>query len=388
MEQSRYDQQGLFNEQKFEADEAFRRDQLAAQETEAKSQAEKRDAETKQIEAQNTAAAQERSAKLATISASNATRGALMSGGSLTPVFDEGRKVFANDPVALQAYTNAIYDTFTKSTGLTEGEVNNAVSSVLRPLKQFINTPYDDPAKMLAGFERVLDSVDPDLTDNIRPEAVARPDGTWAIKYGDAELPGLEGKDLQEVASKYMRTVSTDPLEAISIYDRNKNLQISKIASAKTQAEQAKLFIEFAKNNPQVMKDETAAGRLLDIIQGDVGGLSYDPKDWGTSGATSNVEALALAAKQLGVSVPEQRAGVSQTLDKQVQAKTKETEDRSKFEQDVSNMINSTAALLREQYGNDKGAMARAVREALTTPGISLVEEAALRELYRQSYLP
>jgi hypothetical protein len=387
MEQSRYDQQGLFNEQKFEADEAFRRDQLAAQETEAKSQAAFRAAQTAGLTQTQQQQAADRAASEAALKAANDVSAALLSGNSIFAGFEDAKKLYADNPAALNAYSRAVYDKFRESTGLSEGDIYKSVDSVTAPLSQFINTSYDDPTKMLAGFQKVLDSIDPDLTDNIRPEPVPRPDGTWAIKYGDAEIPGLEGKDLQDVAAKYMTIVQRDPMEAVSIYERNKNSQLTKLAAAKDASEQRKLLADILKANPELLRDENAAGRILDTLNMSEGGLGFEPGQWGQVDMSQSDRAiLAQVAKQMGAPVEPATRG-SETVAKQAQDRQKTAEDKQKFAQDVEAMTRTTAEELDALYGDDLGGKARAVREALTTPGISLVEEAALRELYRQSYL-
>jgi hypothetical protein len=363
----------------------YRDEELEARKAEAASQASLRAAQAAGLTQTQQQQAADRVASEAALAGANDVSTALLSGNSIFAGFEDAKKRYADNPAALNAYSRAVYDKFRESTGLSEGDIYKSVASVTAPLSQFINTPYDDPTKMLAGFQKVLDSIDPDLTDNIRPEPVPRPDGTWAIKYGDAEIPGLEGKDLQDVAAKYMTIVQKDPMEAVSIYDRNKNLQISKLAAAKDASEQRKLLADILKSNSALLRDEDASGRILDALNAKQGGYEVGEGGWGTGVdmSQSNRAILSQIATQMGAPVEKTSGGLS-TLDSLVkkEAETASSQKRAQAEFDAKE--EATLLQLDDLYGGDDSAKLRALDAVVSSPDTPPLEKQVAETVRRR----
>lgn len=300
MEEQRYNQQGLFNEQKFEADEAFRAEQLRLDEMQRKATANWQDQQAEGLAAERAADALKAQRTAAADQARLDVRQATLSGGSIGALLSSAPEKFETNEQVL-SYRNAVLDGFSAATGLKDSDIAKGVESVLAPLSRFIATSFkgeNADADALAAFSTVLDTVDPDLTDGIKPQPVFE-DGVVRIMYNGMVLPGLEGKDLQDVAAKYMTMVKEDPFEAVAIVDRNQQLQIQKLAAAQKAGADQKALVEIIKTDPSLLRNEQRAGEVLRLL-GIEGGRGYDvPEGWG-DGGESNVEQLDAYLKFLG----------------------------------------------------------------------------------------
>jgi hypothetical protein len=274
MEQSRYDQQGLFNEQKFEADEAFRRDQLKLQGEQTDAQVAASNAQIENLgasaalardEFENKVGQQQSAAFLAQLPAlaSGRINQSFATGGSFVDVMNEVPEELKDTPAL---WHDAVYKQWEQTSGMKVKDAIGVAKEATKNLAAFAATPFVSSEVELSEFRRVLTDIDPDLTDNITPVVERMEDGSYQVFYDNRPMLDIPTGSLKDIASKIVADTSGNMFGAIDLYERKKQGVIAAVKRAETVEAKRKVLLELFKSNEMLVRDPSLAEGLLPLF--------------------------------------------------------------------------------------------------------------------------
>lgn len=298
MEQARYDQQGLFNEQKFEADQAFRQDQLKLQKEQVDAQVAASNAQIKNLENsaklardefENRVGQQESAAFLTRLPAlaSGRINQSFATGGSFVDVMNDVPEELKDNPAL---WHDAVYKQWEQISGMKVKDAISVAKEATKNLAAFTATPFVSPEAELSEFRRILTDIDPDLTDNITPVVERMEDGSYQVFYDNRPMLDIPTGNLKDIASKIVANTSGNMFGAIDLYERKKQGVIAAVKRAETVEAKRKVLLDLFKSNEMLVRDPALAEGLLPLFGFETGKS--------TAGTRFNVGATGTAAVQ------------------------------------------------------------------------------------------
>jgi len=208
--------------------------------------------------------------------AQRAVRGSAGSGTLLSDIARDVPEKYKDDP---KLWHNEVRSTYLTESGMSAPDFNQTIKQIVTPLINTIRTarlpPSEGgykPEEKLSVFTELLQSADPDPTDEVFP-TIEKMKGAYVIVYGNEVLAqGAPDGELEDLAQTYLDQVQENP--TAHALDRIDFLRVNTLKKAKayeTLESKREYISKIGKEFPQIFRDETLRDELLEVGGYDVG---------------------------------------------------------------------------------------------------------------------